>query len=70
MLESRECNLNNYMSRPTIEFKFRFYEVATNKTIWEAASVTQGTNLSGFPTLIRSLAPTTVQKMIQDGVLP
>jgi hypothetical protein len=70
MLESRECNIDNFISRPTLEFKFRFYEVATDKTLWEAASVTQGTNMSGFQTLIRSLAPTTVQKMIQDGALP
>jgi hypothetical protein len=69
MLESRECNIDNFMSRPTMEFKFRFYEVATNKTVWEAASVTLGTNMSGFPTLIRSLAETTVKRMIQEGVL-
>jgi hypothetical protein len=69
MLESRECNIDNFMSRPTMEFKFRFYEVATNKTVWEAASVTQGVNMSGFPTLIRSLADTTVKRMIQEGAL-
>jgi hypothetical protein len=52
-----------------VEFQFRFYDVSTNKTFWEATSVTQGTNLSGFPTLIRSLADTTVKRMLRDGVV-
>jgi hypothetical protein len=69
LLESRECNIDNFIDRPTMEFDFRFYDVATNKTIWEAATVTQGTNLSGFPTLIRSLADTTVKRMLRDGVV-
>jgi hypothetical protein len=69
LLESRECNIDNFIDRPTVEFQFRFYDVATNKTFWEAASVTQGTNLSGFPTLIRSLADTTVKRMVRDGVV-
>ncbi len=69
MMDSTECSLDNFIARPTVEFKFRFYEVATNKTLWEAASVTQGTNMSGFPTLIRSLAATTVERMNKEGVL-
>ena len=69
LLDSRECNIDNFIDRPTMEFDFRLYDVATNKTIWEAATVTQGTNLSGFPTLIRSLADTTVKRMLRDGVV-
>lgn len=70
LMDSRECNIDNFVNRPTVEFQFRFYDVATNKTVWQAASITQGTNLSGFPTLVRSLAETTVKRMIRDGILP
>ncbi|HAA02859.1 MAG TPA: hypothetical protein DCE18_05770 [Syntrophobacteraceae bacterium] len=69
LLESRECSIDNFIHRPTVEFHFRFYDVATNQTVWEAASVTQGTNLSGFPTLIRSLADTTAQRMLRENVV-
>jgi hypothetical protein len=69
LLESSECTVGNTISRPTVEFKFRLYDVASNQTVWEAASSTQGTTLTRFGTLADSLAATTVKRLTREGLI-
>jgi hypothetical protein len=69
MLDSSSCDLGSYISRPTVGFKFRLYDVATDRTVWTATSETQGTTLSGFETAATSLAETTVKKLTEEDLI-
>jgi hypothetical protein len=70
LLDSRSCDLGSYAMRPTMEFKMRLYEVATNQTAWEATSFTQGATLTEPRRLLDSLAEKAVKDLKLMGFLP
>uniref|UniRef100_A0A7V3KMK5 DUF4136 domain-containing protein n=1 Tax=candidate division WOR-3 bacterium TaxID=2052148 RepID=A0A7V3KMK5_UNCW3 len=57
------------ISKPKLQYKIDLWDVATEKIIWTAASVTRGGSEVKFNTLIESFANTVLEKLKEDGLI-
>jgi hypothetical protein len=57
------------LESPWVSFSARLYDARTGETAWIATATTNGSALSGVPTLIRSMTRKTLMNLISDQVV-